>query len=127
MSVWLGFAKAQGVGKKVALVKTLAEANDISSTIIQVAPMLATIAELSKVDFAILHVVSGAGTYNASGHMYVYPEVMAYSANTFSFRLGTVQSGGGLGVTDISGDNFSGVIQLRAFIIGEPAVGGLKL
>ena len=127
MSVWLGFAKAQGIGKKVAVVKTLVEADDISSAIVQGVEMIATIKELSKVDMAILHVLSGAGTWNGSGYLQVLAQAINYSANTFAFTLATAESGLGLSTVSISGDAFSGVIRLRALIIGEPAVGGLKL
>ena len=126
MSIWLGFAKAQGVGKKVALVKTLVEADDISATVYAGANgTLATISELAKVDFAVLELVSTAGVFNASGHAFLHPAVISYSGNRFLFVLNTSEMSGenvhgNFGPAAISGDNMSGVIRVRALIVGEP-------
>lgn len=125
MSVWVGFAKAQGVAKKVALVKTLVEADDISQAIIAGNPpgILATIDELAKVDFAICQVLSSVGGFSGSGYKQPSARVINYSGNRFLFVLETVVSGIGvtsLGQAAFSGDNMSGVIKVQAFILGEP-------
>jgi len=118
MSFWVGFAKAQGMGAKVALVRTLVWGTDMSMggpggisggyyDYTSGTAMVVTIKELAKVDLAILDLLS-----NTLGDPVIVPQAVTYSGNTFGMRLlgGTAR---------LSGVAVSGVIQVKAMVIGE--------
>lgn len=118
MSFWVGFAKAQGMGAKVAVVRDLVWGTDMSCggpagisggyyEYTSGTAIVVKIAELAKVDLAILDLLS-----NALGDPIITPQAVTYSGNTFGMRLlgGTAR---------LSGVAISGVIQVKAMIIGE--------
>lgn len=124
MSFWVGFARAQGLGAKVALVKSLAwgTGGDLSFTTYDgAADIVVTIAELAKVDMAFLTLLSGSLTH-ANVPVIVGPQ--SFSANTFTIGLATTEMHvsnitSGLVRVGMSGVAISGVLPIKAFIIGE--------
>lgn len=129
MSFWAGLARAKGAGKKVIRViepltfGTYAARNNFSSNIYpghvgDQQGLVAVIPELTKVDFAIVQIMSCA----AAGSGFMYPTVTNYSANAFGIDFASSTSGLApmmFAPASVSGMNVSGVLELHALVIGE--------
>lgn len=126
MAFWGALAKPKGLAESKILVKTLTfgadGTEDISNAVYPGRPgLLVTIRELEKVDYAHVEVMSSL--VNTSGINYA--TVAAFSGNQFTLNFAAVAalSGQVFAPDNISGINISGVLQMKAFVIGEGRMG----
>jgi len=121
-TVWGSLPPAKGLGEKKILVKTL-EDTDLAAVTYPTGGIVVTISELEKVDFALLEAMSSVALGSGIG---VIAKAVSYSGNKFCMKLlrntSTNNVCSNLLVFDdsqLSGQALSGVIYVRAFIIGE--------
>jgi len=121
-TIWGSLPPAKGLGEKKVLVKTL-EDTDLAAVTYPTGGIVVTINELEKVDFALLETMSSVALGSGIG---VIAKAVSYSGNKFCMKLlrntSTNNVCSNLLVFDdsqLSGQALSGVIYVRAFIIGE--------
>jgi len=125
-TVWGSLPPAKGLGEKKVLVKTL-EDTDLAAVTYPTGGIVVTISELEKVDFALLETMSSVALGSGIGAI---AKAVSYSGNKFCMKLlrntSTNNVCSNLLVFDdsqLSGQALSGVIQVRAFIVGEARKG----
>lgn len=124
-TIWGSLPAAKGLGEKKILVKTL-EDTDFASVLYAAGGNIVTITELEKIDFALLEVMSSEALSSGT----VIAKAVTYSGNKFNMRLLRNTSTNSLtnatlifDDTQLSGTELSGIIEVRAFIVGEPKQG----
>lgn len=125
-TIWGSLPPAKGLGEKKILCKTLAD-TDFDAVIYTAGGTIVTISELAKVDFALLEVMSSLALSSGIGPL---AKAVAYSGNTFAMKLLRNTSNNNVNTvlnifddTQVSGQAISGVIKIRAFIVGEARKG----